>query len=223
MGAFVLAAALVAYNNLRPELHGATYVIVNLAVGVVLGAIALWLLRSNLRELGGQGNTSRVAVMAGVASTVLVAPLFVLALFEPTAQLIADERVAELSASQVAFQALVRIPLGTALFEEFAFRGVLFGLFSRRGFLFGAVASSVAFGLWHIRPALEVVDANAPDAQASLIGFLVISAVVVTGVAGFGFCWLRKRGGGIVAPAVLHAGINSLSLVASAIAHARLA
>jgi uncharacterized protein len=223
MGAFVLAAALVAYNNLRPELHGATYVVVNLAVGVVLGAIALWLLRSNPRELGIEGNNSRVAGKTGLATMVFVAPLFVLALFEPGARLIADERVAELSASQIAFQALVRIPLGTALFEEFAFRGVLYGVFSRRGFLFGAVASSVPFGLWHIRPALEVVDANAPDAQASLVGFLVISAVVVTAVAGLGFCWLRTRGGGILAPTVLHAGINSLSLVASAIAHARLA
>ncbi len=222
MGAFVLAAALIAYNNLRPELPGATYVTVNLAVGVMLGAIALWLFRSSPRELGIDGNTSGVAAMAGVASMVLVAPLYVLALFEPSAQLIADERVAELSASQVAFQALVRIPLGTALFEEFAFRGVLFGLFSRRGFLFGAVVSSVAFGLWHIRPALEVVDANAPGARASLVGLLVVSAVVVTAVVGLGFCWLRRRGGGILAPAVLHAGVNSLSLVASAIAHARL-
>jgi membrane protease YdiL (CAAX protease family) len=223
MGAFVLAAALVAYNTLRPELHGTTYVTVNLVVGVVLGAIALWLLRSNPRELGIEGNTSRVAAMAGIASVVLVAPLYVLALLEPTAQLIADERVAELSASQVAFQALIRIPLGTALFEEFAFRGVLFGLFSRRGFLFGAVASSVPFGLWHIRPAMEAVDANAPDAHASLVGLLVFSAVAVTAVAGLGFCWLRRRGGGILAPTVLHAGVNSLSLVASAIAHALLA
>jgi CAAX protease family protein len=223
MGAFVLAAALVAYNTLRPELHGATYVTVNLTVGVVLGVIALRLLRSNPRELGIEGNSSRVAAMAGVASVVLVAPLYVLALLEPTAQLIADERVAELSDSQVAFQALIRIPLGTALFEEFAFRGVLFGVFSRRGFLFGAVASSVPFGLWHIRPALEVVDANAPDAHASLVGLLVVSAVVVTAAAGVGFCWLRRIGGGILAPTVLHAGVNSLSLVASAIAHARLA
>jgi membrane protease YdiL (CAAX protease family) len=223
MGALVLAAALVAYNNLRPELPGATYVTVNLAVGVVLGAVGLWLLRSNPRELGIEGNNSSVAVKTGIATVVLVAPLYALALFEPSAQLIADERVAELSASQIAFQALVRIPLGTALFEEFAFRGVLFGVFSRRGLLFGAVASSVPFGLWHIRPVVEVIDANAPDTQASLVVVLVVCAVVVTALAGLGFCWLRTRGGGILAPTVLHAGVNSLSLVASAIAHARLA
>jgi uncharacterized protein len=223
MGAFVLAAALVAYNNFRPELHGATYVSVNLAVGVVLGAIALWLLRSNPRELGIEGNSARVAARTGLATMVLVAPLFVLALFEPSAQLIADERVAGLSAAQVAFQALVRIPLGTALFEEFAFRGVLFGVFSRRGFLFGAIGSSVPFGLWHIRPLVEVIDANAPGAHAALVGVLVVAGVVVTALAGLVFCWLRTKGSGILAPTVLHAGVNSLSLVASAIAHARLA
>ena len=223
MGAFVLAATLVAYNNLRPELHGATYVTVNLLVGLVLGTIALWLLRSDPRELGIAGNISGVAVKTGVATVILVAPLYVLALYEPSARLIADERVAELSAWHVAFQALVRIPLGTALFEEFAFRGVLYGVFSRRGFLFGAVASSVPFGLWHIRPMVEVVEANAPDAQAWVVGLLVVSGVVVTAVAGLGLCWLRTRGGGILAPTVLHAGVNSLSLVAAAIAHARLA
>jgi membrane protease YdiL (CAAX protease family) len=223
MGAFVLAAALVAYNNLRPELHGATYVTVNLLVGVVLGTIALGLLRSDPRELGIAGNLSGVAVKTGVATMVLVAPLYVLALYEPSAQLIADERVAELSAWHVAFQALVRIPLGTALFEEFAFRGVLYGVFSRRGFLFAAVASSVPFGLWHIRPTLEVIDANAPDAHAAIVGLLVLAAVMVTAGAGLGFCWLRTRGGGIWAPTVLHAGINSLALVAAAIAHGQLA
>src|SRR5919106_171020 len=219
MGAFLLGTALVAYNNLRTELDGGMYVVVNLAVGVVLVVVGFGPLGSNARELGVKGNSSRVMAVSGLAAVALVAPLYALAAFEPTAHLIADERVAELSASQVAFQALVRIPLGTALFEEFAFRGVLFGVLSRRGDLFGAVASSVSFGLWHIRPTLEVIDANAPDAQASLVGFLVLSAVVVTGVVGLGLCWLRTKGGGILAPTVLHATVNSLALVAAAIAH----
>jgi uncharacterized protein len=223
MRAFLLAAALVAYNNFRPELGGGMYVAVNLAVGVLLAVIALGFLGSNPWELGIKAHRSRVVAGAGLVAAGLVAPLYVLALFEPSAHLIADDRVAELSASQVAFQALIRIPLGTALFEEFAFRGVLFGVFSRRGDLFGAVASSIPFGLWHVRPTLEVIDANAPDAQAAVAGLLVLTAVMVTAAVGLGFCWLRARGGGIWAPTVLHAGINSLSLVAAAIAHGQLA
>jgi uncharacterized protein len=223
MRSFLLAAALVAYNNLRPELGGGMYVAVNLSVGVVVGAIALGLVSSDPRELGIKGNRSRVVMATGLGAAGLVAPLYALALFEPSAQLIADDRVAELSGSQVAFQALIRIPLGTALFEEFAFRGALFGVFSRRGNLFGAVASSVPFGLWHIRPTLEVIDANAPGAQTAYVVLLVLAAVIVTAAAGLGLCWLRTKGGGIWAPMVLHAGINSLSLVAAAIAHAQLA
>ncbi len=199
------------------------YVAVNLTVGVVVGAIALGLLSSDPRELGIKGNRSRVVTAAGLGAAGLVAPLYALAFFEPSAQLIADDRVAELSGSQVAFQALIRIPLGTALFEEFVFRGVLFGVFSRRGNLFGAVASSVPFGMWHIRPTLEVIDANAPGAQTACVVLLVLAAVIVTAAAGLGLCWLRIKGGGIWAPTVLHAGINSLSLVAAAIAHAQLA
>jgi membrane protease YdiL (CAAX protease family) len=223
MRAFLLAAALVAYNNFRPELSGGKYVAVNLTVGIVLAAISLGPLGSNPRELGIKGNRAGVVAGAGLAAVALVAPLYVLALFEPSAHLVADDRVAELSTSQVALQALIRIPFGTALFEEFAFRGVLFGILSRRGDLFGAVASSVPFGLWHIRPTLEVIDANAPDANAAVVGSLVLAAVVVTAAAGLGFCWLRTRGGGIWAPTVLHAGINSLALIAAAIAHAQLA
>jgi CAAX protease family protein len=222
MRAFLIAAALVAYNNLRPELGGAMYVAVNLTVGIVLAAISLGPLSSNPRELGIKGNRAKFVTAAGFATVALVAPLYVLALFEPSAHLLADDRVADLSASQVAFQALIRIPFGTALFEEFVFRGMLFGVLSRRGVLFGAIASSAPFGLWHIRPTMEVIDANAPDADAALVGLLVLAAVMVTAAAGLGFCWLRTRGGGIWAPTVLHAGINSLSLVAAAIAHGQL-
>jgi membrane protease YdiL (CAAX protease family) len=222
MRAFLLAAALVAYNNFRPELGGGKYVAVNLTVGIFLAVISLGPLRSNPRELGIKGNRARFVAGAGLAAVALVAPLYVLALFEPSAHLVADDRVADLSALQVAFQALIRIPFGTALFEEFAFRGVLFGILSRRGVLFGAAASSVSFGLWHIRPTLEVIDANAPDAHAALVGLLVLAAVMVTAGAGLGFCWLRTKGGGILAPTVLHGGINSLALVVAAIAHGQL-
>jgi membrane protease YdiL (CAAX protease family) len=196
-------------------------VTVNLTVGSLLGVVAVGVFGSSPRELGFHASRWGVVAAAGAAAVALAAPLYLLALFESSASLVADERAADLSASEVAFEALVRIPFGTALFEEFAFRGVLFGLFARRGKFFGTIASSAAFGLWHIRPTIEVVDANALHAQAQLVTLLVVGAVVVTGVAGLAFCWLRIRGGGIWAPAVLHAAVNSLSLVAAVVAHAR--
>jgi uncharacterized protein len=222
LGAFLLAAALVALNNLRPGLGGVRYMGVNLLVGGILGLISIALLASDSLELGLRGNRPRVVAAAGSAAVILVAPLFLLAAFEPTARWIADDRVAGLDSSDLAFHALIRIPVGTALFEEFVFRGALFGLLSRRGQLFGAVASSVPFGLWHIRPTLNVIDANAPDAGALSAGVAVTAAVLMTTTAGLAFCWLRVKGRGIAAPVALHAGLNSLALLAAALAHRQL-
>ena len=219
MPAWAMAGALVAYNNFRPELGPVSYVGVNSLVGIALGGIALSTFGSDSRELGLVCNRPRVVLAAGSAAVALALPLFALAAFDSTAPFVADERVAGLDGRQIAFQALIRIPIGTALFEEFAFRGVLFGLFSRRGSLFGAVASSVAFGLWHIRPTVEVIEANSGDPSPAAVGFLVGAAVVATGLVGAGLCWLRRRGGGVAAPCAFHAAMNSLALVAATVAH----
>ena len=219
MPAWAMAGALVAYNNFRPELGPVSYVGVNSLVGIALGGIALRTFGSDARELGLVGNRPRVVLAAGSAAVALALPLFALAAFDSTAPFVADERVAGLDGRQIAFQALIRIPIGTALFEEFAFRGVLFGLFSRRGSRFGAVASSIAFGLWHIRPTVEVIEANTGDPSPAAVGFLVGAAVVATGLVGAGLCWLRRRGGGVAAPCAFHAVMNSLALVAATVAH----
>ena len=223
LGAFLLAAALVSYNNLRPELGGLRYVGVNLLVGGLIALTSIAFLRSGPSELGLTGNRPRIVAATGAAAVILVSPLLLLAAFDPTAQLIADDRAANLDASELAFHALIRIPLGTALFEEFVFRGALFGLLSRRGHLFGAIASSVPFGLWHIRPTFAVIDANAPDAGAISTGVAISAAVLITTAAGLAFCWLRVKGRGIAAPFALHAALNSLALLAAALAHRQLA
>jgi membrane protease YdiL (CAAX protease family) len=176
-------------------------------------------LRANARELGLAGNRPRVVLAAGAAAAAVALPLFALAASDTTARFVADERAAGLDGAQIAFQALIRIPIGTALFEEFAFRGVLLGLFSRRGRLFGVVASSVAFGLWHIRPTVDLIEANSADASVAASASLVAAAVVTTGLAGAALCWLRRRGGGVAAPWAFHAVMNSLALVAATIAN----
>jgi membrane protease YdiL (CAAX protease family) len=223
LGAFLLAAALVSYNNLRPELGGLRYVGINLMVGAFIALTSITFLGSDPSELGLTGNRPRIVIAAGAAAVILVAPLFLLAVFDPTARWIADDRAADLDASELAFHVLVRIPLGTALFEEFVFRGALFGLLSRHGHLFGAIASSVPFGLWHIRPAFAVIHANAPDAGAVGASVGVSAAVLITTAAGLAFCWVRIKGRGIVAPFALHAALNSLALLAAALAHRQLA
>ena len=68
---------------------------------------------------------------------------------------------------RAARRAFVVVPLGVVVFEEVAFRGVLWGLVGvEHGTLWAAVVTSVLFGLWHVLPAVDGARANAagPDA-----------------------------------------------------------
>jgi membrane protease YdiL (CAAX protease family) len=110
----------------------------------------------------------------------------------------------------------VRIPLGTALLEEVAFRGVLQGAWAREASTASSVAgSSLAFGLWHIGPALELLRINA-IAQAPLArAAAVVAAVAATAAGGALFSLVRLRTGGIAGPAFAHAAINAFATLAA--------
>jgi membrane protease YdiL (CAAX protease family) len=193
--------------------------VANLAVAGMSAAAAVLLLRMSSFEVGLSGNRWTLVAKASAVAAFLTVPLYALAASDATAHFVADERAAGLGASEIAFNMLVRIPLGTALAEELVFRGVLYGTFRRSGRAIATVGSSVAFGLWHVRPALASIRANLPDAGEWTTVLLVLSAVVMTAVAGALFCWLRERAGGIAAPWAFHATLNSLALGAAALAH----
>ena len=122
--------------------------------------------------------------------------------------------------SDVLLDGLVVIPLGTVLAEELAFRGVLWAMLARRhGPRAATVVSSVLFGLWHVLPALGGGAANEVATGAlggGLAGTLarVGGTVLVTGVGGAVFCWLRVRSGSLLAPVLLHWALNGLGLLA---------
>jgi uncharacterized protein len=111
----------------------------------------------------------------------------------------------------------VRVPLGTALLEEVAFRGVLLGLLATLlGTRRAVVLSSLLFGLWHVRPAWGMAVANGAGLGVGLAS--VAGSVVVTAIAGLAFCWLRLRTGHLAAPLVTHAGMNALATFAAHLA-----
>jgi membrane protease YdiL (CAAX protease family) len=123
-----------------------------------------------------------------------------------------DERVAGADGSRVAYLALVRAPLGTALLEEVAFRGVLLAMLARRLTAAWAVAwSSAAFGAWHVVPALGIATGNA--AVSSALGaqpLLAVSlAVGAAAVAGGFLCLLRLRYDHLIVPIAVHATANA--------------
>jgi hypothetical protein len=83
--------------------------------------------------------------------------------------LLTDARVAGLDGSAVAHQVLVRIPLGTVLWEEVAFRGVLPVALAPLGSVRAATATSaVVFGIWYVRPTSDALrPTTSPTGRSS--------------------------------------------------------
>jgi hypothetical protein len=131
-----------------------------------------------------------------------------------------DDRVTQASRADAALQLLVRIPLATALVEELAFRGVILGFGLRDGDRRRALAvSSIAFGLWHVGPALNRARrqeiGHAVGHTRAAAPAVVLGDVVATTVGGIGFGWLRLWSGSIVAPTIAHAVLNASAYLAT--------
>lgn len=127
-----------------------------------------------------------------------------------------DERVLDASPAEIASRGLVRIPLGTAVYEELLFRSVILGLALRRMPALPAVAgTSVLFGLWHVLPTLR--DHGANDLTAGQPRHhAVAGAVALTTAAGFGFGFQRLRTNSVVTPIITHAVSNGVIFATAA-------
>ena len=76
---------------------------------------------------------------------------------------LADARTEGLDVAGLLHRALVGIAIGTALFEEWVFRGVLYAAWLQaRGPTEALLVSSAVFGLWHTAPAMNKLRANSP-------------------------------------------------------------
>jgi uncharacterized protein len=193
------------------------YVPVNLVTGALLAIVGCSAGLST-GELGLSRAAARRGVVVGVAVTgIVVAGIAVGAAMPLTRPWFEDQRMAEVdTAVELAYQALVRIPLGTVVLEEFAFRGVLLGLLARMGSKKTAVAvSSLLFGLWHIRPTIGTLATNDLAESAWAQVGAVTAAVALTTVGGVLFCVLRLASGSLVAPLIVHTATNSAAIVAA--------
>lgn len=210
----VLIGAIAAWNVvINVVVPSPAYMPANLAAAFVLLFVSQrWGLGP--RQLDLPGDEPRRGVRFGIAgAAVAVAAIGVGVSWEWTRRFFEDATVLDLAGVGLAYQVFVRIPFGTAVFEEVAFRGVLFSQWNRAMSLRSAtLGSSVLFGVWHVLPTLGRLDLNPAGGYAvngiATIG-IVIAAVVATTVAGFVFVWLRLRSGSLLAPIVAHAAINS--------------
>lgn len=215
--AIASCAFLAAYNNVfgAHPWHSRWYVPVNAgATGVALSAAAASGLTAT--DIGVGRATWRPGRLGSqLAATVAAAWLFVVAV--PAAHpLLNDKRIGALDGRAIAYQAVVRIPIGTVLWEETAFRGVLHaGL--RRVMPEGAAITVTGgvFGIWHIRPTVQALRVNglADGRRQAIAG--AFAGVAVTTASGVLLSWLRERSGSLAAPALLHLAANCGGLVAA--------
>ncbi len=209
--AVILAAMLAAYNNLagRRRWHEEWYPVVNLgATGVALAAAAASGLTA--ADLGLRPDRLAAGLRsAGPPAAALAAGWLALAAVPATRPVLGDQRVTGLSWPQAAYQAAVRIPVGTVLWEETAFRGVLqaalYRVLPRPAAM---VLTSAVFGVWHIRPTVDALRINqvATGRRAGLGP--VTAAVAGTAAAGLLLSALRERSGSLAAPVLLHLTAN---------------
>lgn len=180
------------------------YVPVNLATAGVVTGLALSA-GASPHEIGLTANGAATGLACGVAAGCVVALAAVLPVTRP---LFRDERMRGVDGGATARLALIRIPLGTVVLEEVAFRGVL-------PVFIAPWAAAVLFGLWHVRPAAQTLATN------NLSLWLTAAAVAATTLAGLGFHALKQASGGLLAPAIVHASITSTATVAAFLAHRR--
>ena len=202
---------LVAANVLANRVVPGADVLVGLALVAGLAVVA-WGSGLTADDVGLARRTWGSGLRWGGAAAAIVAVGYGIAASIPAVR----DAVADSSASWGAtvVKALVVIPLATVIPEEFAFRGVLWGLLRREsGQRVATAVSSALFGVWHVLPALAGGAAN--DSVSGVLGggpggnvLLVVGTVVFTGIAGVVFCELRRRSGSLLAPILLHWAVN---------------
>lgn len=165
----------------------------------------------------GLGKVPRKAWWGALGVILAVLAVYLVAALLPaTREAFGDDRVADLTTADLLLRALVRVPFGTVLLEEIAFRAVLLAMLWRRlGVLRGTVISSLVFGLWHILPSWGITTANealgaavGSGSSGQLLG--VLFAVAFTTIAGVVFCELRRRFDHLIVPMALHWATNGL-------------
>jgi len=197
-------AALTAFAFVRRfALPGSTHFAANVAMTVVLAAGAR---RAGLTaaDLGlARRDVGRGLRWGGTAFGAISAVLAVGAAI-PATRGFFDDDASDVGTGAMLRRALIVIPIGTVVFEELAFRGVLLGFADRAlGPMRSTIVVSVLFGLWHAPPLSD-------EGIATIVG-----TVAATTVAGFGFAWLRRRSASLLAPMLAHLATNSTAFVLS--------
>lgn len=223
----LVAMAIGVYNLVQNYLvPRSAYVPTNLTVAAGL----VWLARRSgctWEELGLDRQANREGLRLGAAGAGVAVSLSAVAVLHPRMRrLLLDERARGQSTGEIVYNSTVRFPLGTALFEEIVFRGIVEGVWLNEGS--SATASTLAdaalFTAWHLVPTARVLGGSpAGDKLDTLLsrGAAVVGGALTTGIAALGFAWMRRSSGSVVAPWLTHAAFNTASYLAGVIAWRR--
>jgi membrane protease YdiL (CAAX protease family) len=213
--ALAFAAFLLAYGNglsaLPDSLRGPLEWVFFLANLTLLPLVLVWAVAIQGLSFASLGLTRRNALAsagAGAALAALVSIPVVLYFIFPVGVAegsIDYEEVEDLSMGSFLLWAFFRQPVGTAIFEEVVFRGVLQGSMTRAfGTAKGILATAATFALWHVVINYRTIqDTNigdsailSPLAQVGSIGGLVLGGLFLS--------LLRHRTRNLAGPIVFH-------------------
>jgi membrane protease YdiL (CAAX protease family) len=195
-------------NRVMPA---ALYVPTNLVTAAVVVFISMRLVTPYDMGMTNWARGARwglVVTLAGLA-------VYLVALVTPGLDELFNDRRVDGGLPRLFYEVFVRIPLGTVLLEEVAFRGALPAVFEKHWSRMRAVVmSSVLFGLWHVLPSLNLAEVNPVFEGLLGTGFAgklggVAIAVVGTFFIGLWLCFLRYRSGSILAPLIVHTASNT--------------
>jgi len=173
-------------------------------------------------EMGLGRQTLLRGALAGGAAAVAVAVVYAVAVAIPLTRGAFRDTRYRIGLRAALYLSSVAIPIGTVLFEEVAFRGVMWGLLSRDlGVRTATVVSACIFGLWHVLPAIDLARSNMSVRGHTTAGrrrvfVTVLTTVAFTTLAGVVFAELRRRSGSLLPPIGLHWATNGLGVLAAA-------
>ena len=180
----------------------------NLSLLALLLVWALGWARFTLAELGLAPRTAPGSAVVGGALSVLAAAPPVL--FIALAPLFGGDPVeapdiTERSGAGMAYFLGFRQPVGTALFEEVAFRGVLYGAWQRvGGDRLAMLATALVFCLWHVVITSRSVAESGVVESPPLVAAGVVVSLAGLFVGGLLFAYLRWHTRSIAAAVMAH-------------------
>jgi membrane protease YdiL (CAAX protease family) len=212
---------LVFYNNIvnliPPAMHTRLYVGLNVIVLLVVCSCAYKFWGFRMADAGIRRGGLWTSLGYGICLVaIIIIPLFIgLWMLPRIGVSLPAIRLDEMAQEGLVSRLLIRIPLGTAIFEEMLFRGIFLGLLLKELRPQGALlSSSLMFGVWHIVPALKVMFRNFGVSSVLPGTGMFILGILGAVIAGYFFGWVRIRTNNIIGPVIAHLLINDIALVA---------